>query len=92
MIATGNPGLPFRAPANGFALLVVDQLLKLVDRVGDELVVAHEGLAGLDHLLEQSGLRRPSGDATRLLFTREDHRDLARRLFHRLHPFGDGSV
>ena len=25
VIATGNPGLPFRAPANGFALLVVDQ-------------------------------------------------------------------
>jgi hypothetical protein len=24
-IATGNPGQPFRAPANGFALLVVDQ-------------------------------------------------------------------
>jgi hypothetical protein len=25
VIATGNPGLPFRSPANGFALLVVDQ-------------------------------------------------------------------
>ena len=25
VIATGNPGFPFRAPANGFALLVVDQ-------------------------------------------------------------------
>jgi hypothetical protein len=25
VIATGNPGQPFRAPANGFALLVVDQ-------------------------------------------------------------------
>lgn len=25
VIATGNPGLPFRAPANGFALLIVDQ-------------------------------------------------------------------
>lgn len=25
IIATGNPGLPFRPPANGFALLVVDQ-------------------------------------------------------------------
>jgi hypothetical protein len=25
VIATGNPGMPFRAPANGFALLVVDQ-------------------------------------------------------------------
>jgi hypothetical protein len=25
VIATGNPGLPFRAPANGFTLLVVDQ-------------------------------------------------------------------
>ena len=25
VVATGNPGLPFRPPANGFALLVVDQ-------------------------------------------------------------------
>jgi len=25
VIATGNPGFPFRAPANGFALLVIDQ-------------------------------------------------------------------
>lgn len=25
VIATGNPGFPFRAPANGFALLIVDQ-------------------------------------------------------------------
>jgi Domain of unknown function (DUF4397) len=25
VIATGNPGFPFRAPANGFALLVVDE-------------------------------------------------------------------
>lgn len=25
IVATGNPGFPFRAPANGFALLVVDQ-------------------------------------------------------------------
>ena len=27
VIATGNPGFPFRAPANGFALLVVDHSL-----------------------------------------------------------------
>ncbi len=29
VIATGNPGLPFRSPANGFALLVVDQAGKV---------------------------------------------------------------